>query len=515
MGNDLQHVCQVWRRLHALLGVRRLRTDFSRKRRCRIRRRRRRFQQHLVPSNHQRKCKPPFWRSNLGSECVWSSSARRRYVHESSGRELLEEAFYELKKNAAPGADGLTWQEYEADLERNLEDLYARLHRGAYRALPSRRVYIPKPDGRERPLAVAALEDKIVQRAALAVLNAIYEEDFLGFSYGFRPGRGTHDALDALIVGISSTKVNWIFDADIRSFFDTVNQEWLVRFLEHRIGDSRMIRLIQKWLKAGVLEEGVVTVSDKGTGQGSVISPLLANVYLHYAFDLWAERWRRREATGDMIIVRYADDLVVGFEHESDARRFWDAMRERLQEFALSLHPDKTRLIEFGRRAATERKQRGLGKPETFNFLGFTLICGKSRRGTFMIHRKTRRDRMRAKLKEVKEELRRRMHRPIPEQGKWLKQVITGFFAYHAVPTNFRALLRFRAHITDLWLRTLRRRSQKDQMNWERITKLADDLLPKPRILHPWPNQRFAVTHPRWEPYAGMLHVRCCAGGAQ
>jgi group II intron reverse transcriptase/maturase len=429
--------------------------------------------------------------------------------------ELLEEAFYELKQNAAPGVDGLTWQEYETGLERNLEDLHARLQRGAYRALPSRRVYIPKPDGRQRPLAVAALEDKVVQRAALAVLNAIYEEDFLGFSYGFRPGRGTHDALDALIVGIGSTKVNWILDADIRSFFDSVSWEWLVRFLEHRIRDPRMIRLIQKWLKAGVLEEGVVTVSDQGTGQGSVISPLLANVYLHYTFDLWAERWRRREATGDMIIVRYADDVVVGFEHESDARRFWGAMRERLQEFSLSLHPDKTRLIEFGRHAATKRKQRGLGKPETFNFLGFTLICGKSRRGSFLIHRKSRHDRMKAKLKEIKGELRRRMHRPIPEQGKWLKQVITGFFAYHAVPTNFRALLRFHAHIMDLWLRSLRRRSQKDQTTWERIRKLADDFLPQPRILHPWPNQRFAVTHPRWAPYAGKPHVRCCAGGAQ
>src|ERR1700684_3880386 len=372
----------------------------------------------------------------------------------------LEEAFSELKENAAAGVDGLTCRDYEQHLERNLEDLHARVHRGAYRALPSRRVYIPKPDGRQRPIAVAALEDKIVQRATAAVLSAIYEEDFLGFSYGFRPGRGTHDALDALIVGISSTKVNWIFDADIRSFFDSVSWEWLVGFLEHRIRDSRMIRLIQKWLKAGVLEEGVVTVSDKGTGQGSVISPLLANVYLHYSFDLWAERWVRRETTGDMIIVRYADDLVVGFEYESDARRFWDAMRERLREFSLSLHPDKTRLIEFGRRTATERRQRGLGKPETFNFLGFTLICGKSRRGSFMIHRKTRRDRMKAKLKEVKGELRRRMHRPIPEQGKWLKQVIKGFFAYHAVPTNFRALLRFRAHIKSLWLRTLRRRSQ-------------------------------------------------------
>jgi group II intron reverse transcriptase/maturase len=299
------------------------------------------------------------------------------------------------------------------------------------------------------------------------------------------------------------------------SSFDSVSWEWLVRFVEHRIRDSRMIRLIQKWLKAGVFEEGVVTVSDRGTGQGSVISPLLANVYLHYSFDLWAERWRRREATGDMIIVRYADDVVVGFEHESDARRFWDAMRERLQEFSLSLHPDKTRLIEFGRHAATKRKQRGLGKPETFNFLGFTLICGKSRRGSFLIHRKTRHDRMKSKLKEVKGELRRRMHRPIPEQGKWLKQVITGFLAYHAVPTNFRALLRFRAYIKDLWLRSLRRRSQKDRTNWERITKLADDFLPQPRILHPWPNRRFAVTHPRWAPYAGKPHVRCCAGGAQ
>ena len=288
--------------------------------------------------------------------------------------DLLEEAFCELKRNAAPGTDGLTWQGYEADLERNLEDLHARLHRGAYRALPSRRVYIPKPDGRQRPLAVTALEDKIVQRATAALLNAIYEEEFLGFSYGFRPGRGTHDALDALIVGINSRKVNWIFDADIRSFFDSVSWEWLIRFVEHRIKDSRIIRLIQKWLKAGVLEDGVVTVSDRGTGQGSVISPLLANIYLHYAFDLWAERWRRREATGDVIIVRYADDLVVGFEHESDARRFWDAMRERLQEFSLSLHPDKTRLIEFGRHAAANRKRRGLGKPETFNFLGYVFF---------------------------------------------------------------------------------------------------------------------------------------------
>jgi group II intron reverse transcriptase/maturase len=429
--------------------------------------------------------------------------------------DLLEEAFSELKEDAAPGVDRLTWKDYEADLERNLEDLHDRVQRGAYRALPSRRVYIPRPDGRQRPLAVAALEDKIVQRAVAALLNAIYEEDFLGFSYGFRPGRGTHDAMDALCVGIHSKKVSHILDADIRSFFEEISQEWLIRFLEHRIGDRRIIRLIQKWLKAGILEDGVVSVSDRGTGQGSVISPLLANVYLHYCFDLWVERWRRRQATGDMIIVRYADDFIVGFQHESDARRFLDEMRERLGKFALSLHPEKTRLIEFGRFAAERRKRRGLGKPETFNFLGFTFICGKTRSGKFQIQRKTRRDRMQAKLRKIKEALRRCMHRPIPEQGKWLGRVVRGYFNYHAVPTNARALDVFRHHVTDLWRRTLRRRSQKDRITWARITKLVDDWLPKPIILHPWPSDRFAVTHPRWEPYAGKPHVRFCAGGAR
>jgi RNA-directed DNA polymerase len=411
--------------------------------------------------------------------------------------ELLDDAFSELKENAAPGIDGLTWREYGLNLERNLEDLHARIHRGAYRALPSRRVYIPKPDGRQRPLAVAALEDKIVQRATAAVLNAIYEEDFLGFSYGFRPGRGTHDAQDALVVGIESKKVNWILDADIRSFFDEISQEWLIRFLEHRIGDRRIIRLIQKWLKAGILEDGIVSVSDKGTGQGSVISPLLANIYLHYALDLWAERWRRREATGDMIIVRYADDFIVGFQHEADARRFLDEMRTRLQEFALTLHPEKTRLIEFGRFAAKDRKQRGLGKPETFNFLGFTFICGTSRRGYFQLKRKTRRDRLRAKLKMVKEAMRRRMHQPIPQQGKWLRQVVLGYFNYHAVPTNFRALKAFRDEITRGWRRALSRRSQKTGLTWAAMNQLIGDWLPKPRIIHPWPDQRFAVTHLR------------------
>ena len=408
--------------------------------------------------------------------------------------DLLREAFFALKRDAAPGVDGVTWEDYEADLDPKLTDLTSRVHRGAYRALPSRRTYIPKADGRQRPLAVAALEDKIVQRATAEVLNCIYEEDFLGFSYGFRPGRGQHNALDALCVGITSKKVNFIFDADVRSFFDEVSQEWLVRFVEYRVGDRRIIRLIRKWLKAGVLEEGVVTVSDKGTGQGSVISPLLANIYLHYCFDLWAERWRRQEATGDMIIVRFADDIVVGFEHEADARRFWDAMRKRLEEFSLSLHPDKTRLIEFGRYAADRRAERGLGKPETFQFLGFVFICGRSRKGKFQLKRKSRRDRMRAKFTEIKEELRRRMHQPIPEQGRWLAQVIRGYFAYHAVPTNSAALRAFRYHAERLWLRTLRRRSQTDRFSWKRMIRLANDFLPQPRILHPWPSVRFAVT---------------------
>ncbi len=297
--------------------------------------------------------------------------------------------------------------------------------------------------------------------------------------------------------------------------FDMVDQEWVIKFMEHRIGDPRIIRLIQKWLKAGILEDGVVTVSDRGTGQGAVISPLLANIYLHYVLDLWAERWRRREAKGDMIIVRYADDFIVGFEHESDARRFLDAMRERLGEFALTLHPEKTRLIEFGRCAARNRKRRGLSKPETFNFLGFTFICGKSRRGKFLIKRKSRRDRMRAKLTEIKQALRRRMHQPIPVQGKWLKQVVRGYFNYHAVPTNKRALAAFRDEVIRGWRRTLSRRSQKGAFTWERMTSLADKWLPNPTILHPWPNQRFAVTHPRGEPYAGKPHVRFCAGGAQ
>lgn len=427
----------------------------------------------------------------------------------------LKAAFAALKRHAAPGVDGLTWADYEENREANLRDLHARVQRGTYRALPSRRTYIPKSSGQQRPLGVAALEDKIVQRAVAEVLSAIYEEDFLGFSYGFRPGRGQHDALDALAVAITRTKVNWIVDADIATFFDSVSHDWLLRFLEHRIGDPRILRLIRKWLKAGVMENGVVCPTEAGSPQGSVISPLLANVYLHYAFDLWANRWRHREAQGQVVIVRYADDTVVGFEHEADARRFLAQLKERLEKFALSLNVHKTRVIEFGRLAAANRARRGLGKPQTFNFLGLTHLCSRSRRGDFQLKRKSRRDRMRAKLRAIKDELKRRMHQPIPEQGQWLAQVVGGYFQYHAVPTNFKSLSAFRYHVTNLWRRSLKRRSQKDRTTWARIAQRAEEFLPRPRILHPWPNARFAVTHPRWEPNARIGPVRFCAGGVQ
>lgn len=416
--------------------------------------------------------------------------------------ELLKDAYFWLKRDAAPGVDGRTWKEYEQDLEANVVDLHTRLHRGSYRAQPSKRHYIAKADGRQRPLGIAALEDKIVQRALVEVLNAIYEEDFLGFSYGFRPGRSQHDCLDALATGITLTKVNWILDADIRSFFDSVSHDWLIRFVEHRVGDPRVIRLIRKWLKAGVMEDGVVKPTEVGTPQGAVASPLLANIYLHYVFDLWANRWRVHHARGQVMIVRYADDIVVGFEHEAEAKRFRVDLQQRMERFALSLHPEKTRLIEFGRFAAKDRGRRGLGKPETFNFLGFTHISGRSRKGGFLLKRKSRRDRMRAKLNEIKETLRRCMHTSIPEQGRWLAHVVRGYFNYHAVPTNVRSLAAFRQHVVDLWRRTLRRRSQRDHITWSRMARLATDFLPVVRILHPWPQARFAVIHPRWEPGA-------------
>jgi group II intron reverse transcriptase/maturase len=409
----------------------------------------------------------------------------------------------------------MTWAAYGEGLAARLRDLERRIHTGSYRAQPSLRAYIPKPDGRQRPLGIAALEDKIVQRAVAEVLDAIYETDFLGFSYGFRPGRGQHDALDALAVGIESQAVNWILDADIKGFFDSISHTWMMRFVDHRVGDRRMLRLIRKWLKAGVVEEGVRQPATKGTPQGAVISPLLANIYLHYAYDLWTEQWRRRHAQGAMIVVRYADDTVVGFEHRADAERFLVELRLRMAEFELELHPEKTRLIEFGRRAADDRSGRGDGKPETFDFLGFTHICTRTRRGGFLLSRHSRRDRKMAKLREIGEDLRRRWHQDVAEQGRWLGAVVRGFFAYHAVPTNARALAAFRHYVIDLWRRALRRRGQRDRTTWQSMDKLAARWLPKPRISHPWPSKRFRVKHPRWEPYAGIPLVRFCAGGAQ
>ena len=402
-------------------------------------------------------------------------------------KDLLGQAYHWLKRSAAPGVDGVTWYDYEENLEEKLVDLHTRIHRGSYHPLPSRRKYIAKPDGRKRPLGVAALEDKIVQRAVVEVLHAIYEQDFLGFSYGYRPGRGQHDALDALAVGITQRQVNWILDADIAAFFDTVSHDWMLRFLEHRIGDRRLLRLIGRWLKAGVMEDGEVAATEMGTPQGSVISPTLSNIYLHYAFDLWAHRWRQHDARGTVIFVRYADDTVAGFEHEWEAKAFLTDLRQRMEKFALALHPDKTRLIEFGRHAAQRREGRGLGKPETFNFLGFTHICGRTRKGRFSLVRKSRRDRMQTKLKAIKEELRRRMHDSIPQQGRWLRQVVRGYFAYHAVPTNSRSLSTFRHHVEDLGLRAPQRRSQKDRFTWTRLTRLAAYWLPAPRILHHGP----------------------------
>jgi group II intron reverse transcriptase/maturase len=411
---------------------------------------------------------------------------------------LLRDSFYALKRDAAPGVDGVTWKEYETDLDRRLEDLHRQLHRGTYRAQPSKRAYIPKADGRQRPLGIAALEDKIVQYAVVTVLNQIYEEDFLGFSYGFRPGRSQHDALDALWVGLMRKKVNWVLDADIRSFFDGISHEWMVKFVEHRIADRRILRLIRKWLRAGVSEEGHWSKTEVGTPQGAVVSPLLANVYLHYAFDLWAQHWRKHHATGDVIVVRYADDIVMGFEQRADAERFLQEWRDRLRKFGLELHPDKTRLIEFGRHAAANRKQRGEDKPEVFDFLGFTHFCGRTRKtGRYIVKRKTIQKRLRTKLKELKEELRRRWHEPVAEVGKWLRSVVQGYFNYHAVPGNMDSLNSFRAQVIWRWYRALRRRGQRHPITWERFWRLVDRWIPSAKILHPHPNVRFDARYLR------------------
>jgi RNA-directed DNA polymerase len=402
-------------------------------------------------------------------------------------------AYGAISPKAASGVDGVRWDAYGQDLDANLRALHARVHSGSYRARPSRRAYIPKADGRQRPLGIATLEDRIVQRAVVEVLNAIYEEDFLGFSYGFRPGREPHDALDALAAGVVQKRVNWVLDADVRDFFTRLDRGWLERFLEHRIADQRVLRLIRKWLAAGVIENGEWSPTWEGSPQGASVSPLLANVYLHYVLDLWVRWWRGRHAQGDVIIVRWADDFVVGFEHQEDAQRFLAELRDGFAKFGLELHPEKTRLIEFGRHAVRRRKNRGLGKPETFDFLGFTHLCGRSKKGRFWLRRITIAKRMRAKLREVNDQLKRRRHQPIPEQGQWLASVVRGHRAYYAVPGNTDAVAAFRTQVTRSWFKALRRRSQRTRLNWGRMNRLANRWLPPARVMHSFPEVRFAA----------------------
>ena len=405
----------------------------------------------------------------------------------------LRQAYLACKRNAAAGVDGQTWQAYGEELEGNLRSLSDRLAAGTYRARPVKRVYIPKADGKQRPIGVPVLEDKIVQRATVQVLNAVYETDFIGFSYGFRPRRSAHMALDALAVGIETKKVNWILDADIRSFFDTLSHEWLVKFVEHRIADPRIVRHIRKWLNAGVMEDGKHMEQEEGTPQGGSISPLLANLYLHYVLDLWADRWRKTRARGDVIIVRYADDFVVGFQHESDARRFLEELRERFRKFNLELHAEKTRVIEFGRFASERRQHRGEGKPETFNFLGFTHVCDKTRKGWFTVLRRSMAKRLRAKLAAIKQKLWNRMHHAVVDVGKWLASVLRGHDRYYGVPRNSRMLNRFHDAVRRLWQRAMNRRSQMAYVTESRMSQLVKRFFPSPRICQPYPSARLAV----------------------
>ena len=423
---------------------------------------------------------------------------------------LLWESYEQLKRGAAPGVDGVRWTDYQEGLLERLTELHDRIHKGSYRALPSKRARIAKEDGSERKLGIAALEDKIVQQAVVTVLTAIYEEDFVGFSYGFRPRRDQHQALDALWVGLTERPINWVVDLDIQAYFDRIQHDWMVRFLKHRIADKRIIRLIRKWLRAGVMEDGRWQATEEGSPQGAVISPLLANIYLHYAFDLWVEQRRRKEVRGAMIVVRFADDIVAGFQHKEAADAFLADVSNRLSKFGLTLHPGKSRLIEFGRQAV------GLGKPETFNFLGFTHIAAITRGGRFVIRRRTVGKRLRRKLQEIKRELRRRFQDPVPETGRWLRQVLQGYYRYFAVPYNLDSLNLFRYEIGRAWLRALRRRSQKARkhLTWEKFKAIQRKWLPMPRIVHPWPNVRFRRRYPRQEPYAVIPHVRICTGGA-
>ena len=426
----------------------------------------------------------------------------------------LAESFGKLKRDAAAGVDEVTWEQYQQGLEERLVDLHSRIHRGSYRAQPSKRSYIAKEDGQKRPLGISALEDKIVQQALSEVLNQIYEVDFMGFSYGFRPERSQHQALDALWVALVQKPINWVLDMDIKGFFDHIQHDWLLQFVGHRVADKRVLRLIKKWLRAGISEQGKWEPLKEGTPQGAVISPLLANIYLHYAFDLWAHKWREHKAAGAVVMVRYADDIIVGFECKADAEQFRKEVAERIGKFGLQLHPAKTRLIEFGRYAAHNRRRRGKGKPETFDFLGFTHICSFDRGGKYTVRRKTKSKKIRGKLKELKAELRRRYHQPVPVQGKWLRSAYQGYVNYFAVPGNMPALKSFHHHLCRIWLKALRRRSQKGRkLTWQKFEGIYPKWLPQPRCKHPWPNQRFGRHYPRQEPYAVVPHVRVCAGG--
>jgi RNA-directed DNA polymerase len=405
---------------------------------------------------------------------------------------LLRDSFYRLKRKAAPGVDGVTWKEYETGLEDRLSDLHGRVHRGAYRALASKRKWIPKANGKLRPLGIAALEDKIVQSAVVTVLNQIYEEDFRGFSYGFRPGRGQHQALDALYVAIRGRKVNWILDMDLKGFFDNIGKDHLMEMVGRRIADPRVLRLIRKWLDAGIVEDGEWFETEKGTPQGAVISPLLANIYLHYVLDQWTDQWRRK-AQGDVIIVRYADDAVIGFQHPHEAQKFLKELREHLRQYGLELNEDKTRLIRFGRYARLNREERGEGKPEAFTFLGFRHICAENRLGRFEIRRITDGDRRRKKLQAIKQDLRRRMHEPVARTGEWLKSVLHGYYQYHAVPGNLTVLKRFRRQVARYWFHALGQRSQR-RPTWEKLGALFDQWLPAPRVVHEFPDARFRAS---------------------
>jgi len=447
-------------------------------------------------SNLDRTSKPEHRRSR-GLHGVRETARKRRQLKFSNllhhiNVELLTSSFYELKRKAAVGIDEMTWHEYEQDLEDRIVDLHGRIHRGAFRATPSKRVYIEKADGRKRPLGIPSLEDKIVQHAVRTVLQCIYEEDFVGFSYGFRPHRSPHQALDALYVAITEKRVNWILDADIEGFFDNIDRDWLVKFIEHRVGDKRIVRLILKWLHAGIIEGTEWSDNGKGTPQGAVLSPLLANVFLHYVFDLWIEQWRKQHATGDCVVIRYADDFVIGFEHEADARACLESLGERLGKFGLRLHPEKTRLIEFGRGSAAKREREGRGKCETFDFLGFTHVCGKTRAKRFALKRITMASRMRRTLAAIKVELERRRHDSVGQTGRWLTSVIRGWQNYYSVPDNYDRLEQFDKAITKLWRRQLQRRSQrgKSRWPWKRMSRLVYKYLPRPRIIQLRPNVR-------------------------